>query len=130
MPAPQWLNGKESTCNAGDAGDIGLIPWVGKIPWGRAWQPTPVFLPGESHEWENLVGYSPWGCKELDTNEVTEHTRTLTHHGAQHTQLEFNSGKGHQQGDVRRTEVCKFHSNHQRDDNNVINYAWGSALHH
>ena len=34
---------KESTCNVGDLG-----PWVGKIPWKRAWQPTPVFLPGES----------------------------------------------------------------------------------
>jgi len=33
--------------------------WVGKIPWGRAWQPTPVFLPGKSHGWRSLVGYSP-----------------------------------------------------------------------
>ena len=37
---PQWLSSKESTCKAGDA----LDPWVGKIPWRRAWQPTPVFL--------------------------------------------------------------------------------------
>ena len=35
----------------------------------RQWQPTPVFLPGKSHGWWNLVGYSPWGCKELDTTE-------------------------------------------------------------
>ena len=41
-------------------------PWVGKIPWRREWQPTPVFLLGESHEQRNLVGYSPWNCKELD----------------------------------------------------------------
>ena len=34
--------------------------------WRRKWQPTPVFLPGESHEWRSLVGYSPWGHKELD----------------------------------------------------------------
>ena len=33
------------------------------------WQPTPVFLPGKSHGWWNLVGYSPWGCKESDTTE-------------------------------------------------------------
>ena len=38
-------------------------------PWRRAWQPTPVFLPGESPWTEELVGYSPWGCKELDTTE-------------------------------------------------------------
>ena len=43
--------------------------WVGKIPWSRAWQPTPVFLPGESHGQRSLVGYSPWGCRELDAAE-------------------------------------------------------------
>ena len=41
-------------------------PWVGKIPWRRAWQPTPVFLPGESHGQRSLVGYSPWGHRESD----------------------------------------------------------------
>ena len=51
-------------------------PWVGKIPWRRAWQPTPVFLPGESHGQRSLVGYSPWGCKESDMNEVTSHACT------------------------------------------------------
>ena len=39
-------------------------PWVGKIPWRRTWQPTPVFLPGESHGQSRLVGYGPQGCKE------------------------------------------------------------------
>ena len=47
----------------------GSEPWVGKIPWRRAWQPTPVFLPGESHGQRSLVSYSPWGRKELDTTE-------------------------------------------------------------
>ena len=37
--------------------------------WRRKWQPTPVLLPGKSHGWRSLVGYSPWGCKELDTTE-------------------------------------------------------------
>ena len=44
-------------------------PWVGKIPWRRKWQPTPVFLPGESHRQRSLVVYGPWGCKELNTTE-------------------------------------------------------------
>ena len=35
----------------------------------RQWQPTPVFLPAESHGWRSLVGYSPWGRKESDTTE-------------------------------------------------------------
>ena len=39
------------------------------FPWRRAWQPTPVFLPGESHGRRRLVGYSPWGRKESDTTE-------------------------------------------------------------
>ena len=42
---------------------------VGKIPWRRKWQPTPVFLPGESHGQSSLVGCSPWGRKESDTTE-------------------------------------------------------------
>ena len=46
-----------------------LDPWVRQIPWRRAWQHTPVFLPGESHGQRSLVGSSPWGCKELDTTE-------------------------------------------------------------
>ena len=44
-------------------------PWVGKSPWNRKWQPSPVFLPGKYHGWRSLVGYSPWGHKELDTTE-------------------------------------------------------------
>ena len=71
---PRWLSGEESTCNARDVGDSGLIPEVRKIPWRRKWQPTPVFLHGKSHGQRSLVGYSPWGHKELDT---TEHARTM-----------------------------------------------------
>ena len=41
--------------------------WVGKIPWRRKWQPTPVFLPGKSHGQRGLVGYSPWGHKVSGT---------------------------------------------------------------
>ena len=41
-----------------------LDPWVGKIPWRRAWQHTPVFLPGGSHGQRSLGGYSPWGHKD------------------------------------------------------------------
>ena len=41
-----------------------LDPWVRKIPWRRAWQPTSIFLSGEFHAQRNLVGYSPWDHKE------------------------------------------------------------------
>ena len=46
-----------------------INPWVGKIPRRRKCQPIPVFLLGEFHGWRSLAGYSPWGCKELDTTE-------------------------------------------------------------
>ena len=47
----------------------GFNPWVRKIPQRRAWQPTPVFLPGGFHGQRSLVGYSPWSHKESDTTE-------------------------------------------------------------
>ena len=46
-------------------------PWVRQIPWRRAWQPTAVYLPEESHRERSLAGYSPWGRKESDTTEAT-----------------------------------------------------------
>ena len=52
--------GKNLPANAGDIRRR-FDPWVGKIPWRRAWQPTPVFLPGESHGQRSLVGCRPWG---------------------------------------------------------------------
>ena len=47
---------------------------AGKIPWRRAWQPTTVFLLGESHGQVSLIGYSPEGQEESDTTSATEHT--------------------------------------------------------
>ena len=72
---PRWRHGKESVANAGDAGDSGLIPGLGRFPLGRKWQPTPVFLPGKSQEYMSLAGYSPWSSKEFN---ITE--RLATHH--------------------------------------------------
>ena len=46
-----------------------LDPWVGKIPWRLAWQPTPVFLPGESDGQSSLAGYTLQGRKESDSTE-------------------------------------------------------------
>jgi len=41
--------------------------WVGRIPWRRKWQPTPVFLPGKSHGQGSLTDYIPWGYKKSRT---------------------------------------------------------------
>ena len=67
---------KNSPANVGDIKRCGFDPWVGKNPWRRAWQPTPVFLPRESHGQRSLVGYGPWGHKESDTTEVTYHIQS------------------------------------------------------
>ena len=56
---------------------LGFDPWVRKIPWRWKWQPTSVFLPGESPEQRSLAGYSPWGWKELDVTEMTEHAHIM-----------------------------------------------------
>ena len=64
---------KNLPANAGNIRDMGFVPGFGrsprKIPWRRAWQPTPAFLPGESHGQRSLVDYSPWGRKESNMNE-------------------------------------------------------------
>ena len=54
--------------------------WFGKIPWRRAWKPTPVFLPGESLGLRSLVGYSPWGHR-VGHDRVTKHTKYTTQPG-------------------------------------------------
>ena len=64
-------SGREPACKCRIWKKRGFDPWVRKIPWRRKWQPVLVFLPGESHGQRNLVDYSPWGCKELDTTEYT-----------------------------------------------------------
>ena len=70
---PNGLAGKEPACNVGDTGETVWIPGVRKIPRRRKLQPTPVFLPGESHAQNGLVGYNPKDLKESDMT-VTEHT--------------------------------------------------------
>ena len=56
---PVGPSGKEPTCQCRRHKRFRFDPWVRKIPWRKAWQPTPVFLPGESHGQRSLVGYSP-----------------------------------------------------------------------
>ena len=51
---------KNLPANAGDIREVGLVdPWIGKIPWRRAWQPAPVFLPREFYGQRSQAGYSP-----------------------------------------------------------------------
>ena len=58
--------------NAGDSGDFEFSLWVGKIPWRRKWQPTPVFVPGKSHGQRGLVGCSPWSHRTVGQDWATK----------------------------------------------------------
>ena len=71
-------SGKGSICQCRRHKRYGFDPWVGKIPWRRKWQATPVFLPGKPHGQSSLVGYSPWGCKESDRAELTKQQKQQT----------------------------------------------------
>ena len=70
---PQWLRGKEPTCQCRRHKRLRLNPWVGKIRWRRKWLPTPVLLPGEPHgqrgDWRAMVHR----IKESNTIEATYH---------------------------------------------------------
>ena len=68
---PGGTGGKEPTCQCKKHERCGFNPWVRKIPRRRAWQPTPVFSPGEPHGQRSLTGYTPWGDGESETTEVT-----------------------------------------------------------
>ena len=69
---------KESTCRSRRRNRHGFNPWIGEIPWRRKCQSAPVFLPEKSHGQRSLEGYSPKGCKELDTTEwLCTHTYCL-----------------------------------------------------
>jgi len=66
MDFPGGDSGKESNSQCRRCKRCEFNPWVGKIPWSRKWQPTPVLLTGKFHGQRSLAGYSPLGCKELD----------------------------------------------------------------
>ena len=76
--------GKEPSCQCRRCKRLRFNSWVGKIPWRKARQPTPGFLPGESHGQRGLADYSPSNCKESDMTEATWHKgnlRKIIHQG-------------------------------------------------
>jgi len=81
MGFPGGTSDKEAACQCRRHKRCRFDPWVGKIPWRWAWQPTPVFLPGESHGQRSLAGYCPQSCTESDTTEGTWHACQLKNIG-------------------------------------------------
>ena len=79
MGFPGGATVKESACQCRRCKRYGFSPWLGKIPWRKKWQPTPVFFSVKSHGQRNLAGCSPWGHKESDmTEQLRVHTSTST----------------------------------------------------
>ena len=76
LPVISKLETKEKGSTVCGESDSLPLTWVQKTPWRRAWQPAPVFLPGESHGQRSLEGYSPWGHIELD---MTKHHHNLSY---------------------------------------------------
>ena len=76
---PAGVGGKEPACQCKRYKRHGFNPWVRKIPWSREWQPTPVFLPGESYGQISLAGYRLCGSKGLEMTEQlsTQHLNNI-----------------------------------------------------
>ena len=103
--SPDGASGKEPDCQCRRPTRGRLEPWVGKIPWRRAWQPTPGFSPGKSQGQKSLEDPSSQYHKETD---MTEHTRAHTH---THTHIQwlpmFGMGEGITPVTVMDEQICK-----------------------
>ena len=90
----RWHGGKESARQCQRHKQRSFSLWVGKMPWRKKWQPTPVFLLGKSHGHRSLVGYSPWGHKELDmTDPLTAHPHSPNSKTRFHSQMQQKEGR-------------------------------------
>ena len=78
IDVPKCHSGRESAWWCRRRRRCRFSPWVGKTPWRRRWQPTPVFSPGKFHGQRSLAGYSPQGHKEWDTTEMLSTHSPLT----------------------------------------------------
>ena len=80
MDFPGGTSSKEPACQCRRHKRFRFDPWVRKIPWRRAWQPTPVSLPGESHGQRSLADYSPWVTKsQTRLKQLSMHAPLLLH---------------------------------------------------
>ena len=94
MGFPRWYSGKQSDCQCRRCKRQSLDPWVRKLTWRRKWQPTPVFLPGESHGERSLAGHSPQGHKKTRLSLhacAYTHTHTHTHTQRNTKALSYNN---------------------------------------
>ena len=74
----QWLSGKESVCQCKRRRSLGFNPWVGRSPWRRKWQFTPVFLPGEYCGQRSLARCGLLGSQRMGRDLTTEPQRQMS----------------------------------------------------
>ena len=79
---PGGTSGKEPACQYRRHKRCRFNPWVGKIPWRKAWRPFQYSCLENLYRQKSLAGCHPWGCKESDMNEAAEHACT---HSLRHT---------------------------------------------
>ena len=111
---PGGASGKEPACQCRRPKRRGFHPWFWKIPWRRAWQPTPVFLPGESHGQRSLVGYSPQGRRE------SVMTERLSMHIYGH--MIFNTSAKAKQREGQSFQLMILGNSDIRRQNNEVGY--------
>ena len=71
---PAGASGKDPACQCRRHKRQVFSPWVGRIPWRRAWQPTSIFMPGDARGQSSLAGYSPWGSQRIRHDWATKHS--------------------------------------------------------
>ena len=101
---PGGASGKEPACQCRR---LEFDPWARKIPWKRAWQTTPVFLPEESPGQRSLAGYSPWGHTESDTTEVTWQQQQAPYPGCGQQTEAKKLSEGHRSFRLDSLRCCK-----------------------
>ena len=116
-----------SACNAGD---LGSITGSRRSPWRRKWQPTPVFMPEESHGQRSLIGYSPWGHKESDMTERLHFHLTPLQVGATHLPKVAGQTALENQGLIgqRASQECLFC--HRRPAQQITLWGITYSTHH
>ena len=100
LELPRWLSGKGPICQCRRHQ---FKPWVGKIPWRKKWQPSPVFLPGKSHGQRSLVGYGPWSQRVGHDWATSLHYIIGTAHSEESRGLCFSLDPANTTGNYRRS---------------------------
>ena len=105
---PGGASGKEPTCQWKRHERCGFHPWVGKIPWRRKWQLTPVLLSGKSFGRRSLAGYSPWGCREYIPYWAAQKVLLENTDLRKRSVIESQGERGNGQSEKRRDYYCSI----------------------